>query len=376
MNEKIARFLADNKLPTPCLVFDLDVVEDNYRRMTTNLPDTKVFYAVKANPAPEVLRRLAALGSCFDTASPTEIDMALAAGASPDRISYGNTIKKKADIAYAHDRGIDLFAFDCEAELDKIADAAPGARVFCRLLTSGAGADWPLSRKFGCDAESAFELMLMARDRGVAPYGLSFHVGSQQKDPEQWDEALRITGDLFRALEARGVLLQMVNLGGGFPAIYRDEMPGTEAYGEAIRSALVQHFGNHLPETLIEPGRGMVGNAGVIRSEVVLVARRRAEDDRPWVYLDIGKFGGLAETIDEAIQYPITAVERCGMPEPVILAGPSCDSVDVLYEHADYRLPNDLEAGDHVDIHATGAYTTTYASVGFNGFPPLTEFYI
>ncbi|MBC7137105.1 MAG: alanine racemase, partial [Oceanibaculum nanhaiense] len=177
MNEKIARFLAERRVETPFLVVDLDVVEENYRALASALPNAKIFYAVKANPAPEILNRLTGLGSNFDTASVVEIEDALAAGASPSRISYGNTIKKETDIARAHALGVRLFAFDSEAELDKIARAAPGARVFCRILTSGEGADWPLSRKFGCEPEMAFDLLLKAAEKGVIPYGISFHVG-------------------------------------------------------------------------------------------------------------------------------------------------------------------------------------------------------
>ena len=375
MNEKIARFLAERRPATPCLVVDLDVVEENYRALSGALPDARVYYAVKANPAPEVLRLLVALGSSFDTASVPEIEMCLEAGASPERISYGNTIKKQADIARAFELGVRLFAFDSMGELRKIAESAPGSRVFCRILTSGEGAEWPLSRKFGCEPEMARDLLLAAGPMGLRPHGVSVHVGSQQKDLGQWDVALTQTAELFRDLEARGVQLRMVNLGGGFPTRYRTDVPRAQAYGLAIREGLLRHFGNRIPETIIEPGRGMVGNAGVIQSEVVLISHKSANDNRRWVYLDIGKFGGLAETMDEAIQYPITT-PGCGDAEPVILAGPTCDSADVLYEKADYRLPKDLKIGDRIEIHATGAYTTTYASVAFNGFAPLSQYYI
>ncbi|MEI8393430.1 MAG: type III PLP-dependent enzyme [Rhodospirillaceae bacterium] len=375
MNEKIERFLAERRPATPCLVLDLDVVEGNYKALESALPDARIYYAVKANPAPHILKLLVRLGSSFDCASVQEIDMVLAAGGNPTGISYGNTIKKQSDIARAFERGVRLYAFDSIAELEKIAVAAPGARVFCRILTSGEGAEWPLSRKFGCDVAMAKDLLLKAPGLGVVPFGVSFHVGSQQRDPGQWNAALATTAQLFRELEAEGVELKMVNLGGGFPTRYRNDIPNAQAYGKAIFKALRTHFGNRIPETIVEPGRGMVGNAGVIESEVVLIAKKSEEDDRRWVYLDIGKFGGLAETMDEAIQYQIEC-DRTGEVEPVILAGPTCDSADVLYERADYRLPVDLRIGDRIRIDATGAYTTTYASIGFNGFPPLEEYYI
>ena len=376
MTKKIEKFLAENKPATPCLVMDLDVVADNYRRLHAAVPRAGIYYAVKANPAPEILKLLAKLGSSFDTASINEIDMVLAAGASADRISYGNTIKKKADIAQAHSRGVSLYAFDSDAELGKIADAAPGARVFCRILTSGANADWPLSRKFGCDVQMARKLLIEAAKRDVRPHGVSFHVGSQQRDPAQWDEAVAQAAWLFRECEEAGVQLSMLNIGGGFPTRYRRTIPGMKAYGAAIDESLSRHFGNRIPDIIVEPGRQMVGSAGIIQTEVVLISKKSADDAKRWVYLDIGKFGGLAETMDEAIQYPITSSSRSGAVAPVVLAGPTCDSADILYEKADYRLPEDLSIGDKLEIRATGAYTTTYASVAFNGFEPLKTYCI
>jgi ornithine decarboxylase len=375
MTHKIAQFLAERRPATPCLVFDLDIVEENYLDMARALPDAQIYYAVKANPAPEILERLVALGSRFDTASVAEMRMVLAAGAKAEHISFGNTIKKQVDIATAYALGVRLYAFDSEAELNKLAAVAPGSQVFCRILTSGAGADWPLSRKFGCDVAMAESLLRAAPGKGLIPVGVSFHVGSQQRDPGQWDTALAEAAGLFRRLEAEGVNLSLVNLGGGFPTKYRREVPSAAAYGAAIRQALAHHFGNHMPNTIIEPGRGMVGNAGVIQTEVVLIARKSANDNRRWVFLDIGKFGGLAETMDEAIQYPIES-DKQGPTEAVILAGPTCDSADVLYEKADYQLPLALEIGDKLEIKATGAYTTTYSSVAFNGFQPLEAYYI
>ncbi|MDR3517118.1 MAG: type III PLP-dependent enzyme [Azospirillaceae bacterium] len=375
MNEKIAQFFDERRPQTPCLVVDLDVVEENYRTLENALPEARIFYAVKANPAPEILRLLARLGSAFDTASVNEIRDVLAAGAQPDHISYGNTIKKQADIATAYALGVRLFAFDSEAELNKIAVAAPGSRVFCRLLTSGEGAEWPLSRKFGCEPEMARELLIKAAGKGVVPYGLSFHVGSQQRDPTQWDAALQTAAALFRDLESQGIELTMVNMGGGFPTRYLRDIPSAVQYGQAIFDSLRRHFGNRIPETIVEPGRGMVGNAGVIETEVVLISKKSAHDDRRWVYLDIGKFGGLAETMDEAIHYPIVS-NRNGSVSPVILAGPTCDSADIMYERTVYELPDDLVIGDRLRIEATGAYTTTYASVAFNGFEPLGAHYI
>jgi ornithine decarboxylase len=376
MTDRIKDFLARNREDGPRLVVDLDVVRENYLGFAGALPDTRVFYAVKANPAPEILDLLARLGSCFDTASVAEIEQSLAAGATPDRISFGNTIKKEKDIARAYALGIRLFAIDCEAEVDKIARAAPGAKVFCRILCDGAGAEWPLSRKFGCAPDMAVGVLERAHRLGLVAHGLSFHVGSQQRNPRMWDRALKVSAAIFRDLGERGVQLSMINLGGGFPTRYLKDVPAIRTYGQTIFRALRRHFGNQIPETIIEPGRGMVGNAGIIEAEVVLISKKSNEDKSRWVYLDIGRFNGLAETQDEMIRYPIRTEFDDDALSPCVIAGPSCDSVDVLYEKEPYLLPVSLEIGSKVMIEGTGAYTTTYSSVGFNGFPPLKSYVI
>ena len=376
MSAKISRFLAERQPETPCLIVDLDIVGDTYKAMRRLLPLAQIFYAVKANPAPEVVRRLIELGSSFDTASRGEIDLVLDAGAKAERVSFGNTIKKERDIAYAFERGVRLFAFDSEAELEKLSRAAPGARVFCRILMDCEGAEWPLSRKFGCAPEMAAELLGRARDLGLEPYGLSFHVGSQQTDLEQWDRAVARAARMFSALLEANIELKMLNVGGGFPARYRRKVKSIEAYAASLMGAIRRHYGNKIPEIIIEPGRSLVGDAGTIRSEVVLISKKDFDDERRWVYLDIGKFGGLIETMDESIKYKITTPRDGAATGPVVLAGPTCDSADILYEKTDYQLPLDLAVGDRVDILSAGAYTSSYCSVSFNGFPPLKTYCI
>ena len=380
MTERIHEFLRrrrDGGLDDgPCLVVDLDVVRDNYVAFAKALPDSRVFYAVKANSAPELLQLLVGLGSCFDTASVAEIEMVLAAGVTPERISFGNTIKKERDIARAYALGVRLFAVDCKAEVEKVGRAAPGAKIFCRFLFGCAGAEWPLSRKFGCDPDMAVDVLEHAHKLGLEACGVSFHVGSQQRRTAAWDEALKSASAIFRGCAERGISLSMVNLGGGFPTKYLRDVPAVEAYGRSIFRALRKHFGNRIPETIIEPGRGMVGNAGVIEAEVVLVSNKSEHDHVRWVYLDIGKFGGLAETMGESIRYPIKTPRDGDEVGPCVLAGPTCDSADVLHEKRPYDLPISLEIGDKVLIEGTGAYTATYAAVAFNGFAPLRAFHI
>ena len=376
MTARIREFLKRRKDEGPCLVVDLDVVRDNYNSFAKALPDSKVYYAIKANPAPEILKLLVEMGACFDVASLGETEQVLAAGATADRISYGNPIKKERDIAAAYKLGVRLFAIDCEAEAEKIARAAPGSQVICRIHCDNAGADWPLSRKFGCEPAFAADILEFAHRQGLVAHGISFHVGSQQNNVEAWDRALASTAAIFRTCAERGINLAMVNLGGGFPAKYIRKTPKLESYGKAIFRSLRKHFGNAIPNTIIEPGRGLVGNAGVIEAEVVLIARRNPEDEVRWVYLDLGKFHGLAETIDESIRYPIKTPKDRDEMAPCVLAGPTCDSVDVLYEKNPYPLPVSLAIGDKLLIEAAGAYTAMYSSVGFNGFPPLRQYVI
>jgi ornithine decarboxylase len=376
MNPKIAAYLRDRAPATPCLVLDVDRVEQNYRRLMAAMPLARVYYAVKANPAAPILDRLTALGSSFDAASWEEIEACLAAGARPADISFGNTVKKVSAIKAAHAAGVTMFAFDSEPELKKLAQHAPGARVYCRILVENKGAEWPLSRKFGCEMGMAKDLMVKAAAWGMDPYGISFHVGSQQTQTGAYQAAIARVAMLFTDLREAGVNLRMVNLGGGYPVRYRAEVPEIDAFGDAIMGAMTEHFGNALPEMVIEPGRFMVGDAGVVSSEVVLVSRKGEDDPVRWVYLDIGRFGGLAETEGEAIRYEFRTPHDGGAEGPVTIAGPTCDSTDTLYEKSNYRLPMALEDGDRVELLSTGAYVTTYASQAFNGFKPLAEHYI
>jgi len=376
-SDKLARFFAESEPPTPYLVIDLDIIAENYRRLEQAFPLAAIYYAVKANPAREILAVLSRLNARFDAASIYEIEDCLSLGIEPGRLSYGSTVKKIRDIALAFAGGIRLFAFDSEAELVKLAEAAPGAEVFCRIFTSGAGADWPLSRKFGCELDMAASLLHRARALGLEPGGISFHVGSQQSDPEQWDIAIGETARLFTDLGQRGIELRSINIGGGFPARYRRNVPPLGAYAECIERSLIRHFGNHRPEIILEPGRAIVGDAGTIRSEIVLISQKGfGAGQRRWIYLDIGKFGGLPETIGEAIQYRLKTPHDGKPTGPVVLAGPTCDEVDILYEKTGYELPLDLAIGDRIDILSAGAYTASYASVGFNGFPPLKQYFV
>ena len=376
MSRKIAEFLANTQRQTPFLVIDLDLVVERFWATRKALPNMDIYYAVKANPAAEIVQALAKEGSLFDVASVPEIDICRRTGVSPTQISYGQTIKKETDIATAHAAGVDLFAFDSKGEMEKLSRSAPESKVFCRIATKGHGAEWPLSKKFGCQTDVAEELMKQAKNYGLKPHGLSFHVGSQQTDPEQWDGAIADASKIFYNLAKAGIELELVNLGGGLPAKYHSNVPTLSHYGEKIVSSMCQHFGKQMPTMIFEPGRGLVGDAGVIQTEVILIADRNNSNPQRWVYLDIGKFGGLPETIGEAIKYRVRTPHDGSETVPCILAGPTCDEVDVLYKHTPYMLPKKLQIGDRIEIQSAGAYTWSYSSVCFNGIPPLRQYVI
>ena len=365
-----ADFIARNSFDKPTLVVSRERVAEQFDALRAGLGQAHIHYAVKANPASEIIRLLVEKGSGFDAASRAEIELCLGQGAKPENISFGNTIKRASDIAFAHSAGVTLFAADSEAELDKIAAHAPGARVYIRLIVENSEADWPLSRKFGC-AASAFPAMLnYARSVGLVPYGLSFHVGSQTRLAKSWNPVLDQVADLWHAARVDGNDLQLLNLGGGFPAFYGETIDAPRVYAAEVMANVKARFGE-VAQIMAEPGRGMVAEAGHIAAEVMLVSRKSADDLHRWVYLDIGRFSGLAETEGEAIRYQFETAHDGGETGPCVLAGPSCDSADILYEKRPIQLPLALRDGDKVMIRNCGAYTSTYSSVGFNGFPPL-----
>ena len=366
---------------TPFLVVDLSRIKGKFNEMVGLFPAAKIHYAMKASPAVEVINLLADLGSNFDCASIYELDRVLDCGVDANRISYGNTIKKAQHIKYAYEKGVRLYATDSEADLKNIATYAPGSNVFVRILVEGSDtAEWPLSRKFGCDPVMATDLLIQARDLGLVPYGVSFHVGSQQKSATVWNDALLMVKDIFdQLLNEQGIKLQMINLGGGFPARYLSDVNPIKEYAEAVKQYLVDGYGvDDMPEIILEPGRSLAASSGVLVSEVVLISRKSHDDTTRWVYTDVGLFQGLIETLGEAIKYPVYTpkMEKSTNSGKVVLAGPTCDSADIMYEETNYQLPEELEIGDQIFWLATGAYTNSYSSIEFNGFPPLEVVYI
>ena len=367
---------------TPFLVVDLSRIKTKFEEMVELFPKAKIHYAMKASPAVEVIELLASLGSNFDCASIYELDRVLSVGVEPERISYGNTIKKAAHVKYAYDKGIRLYATDSKADLQNIAEQAPGSKIFVRILVQGSEtAEWPLSRKFGCHPDMAIDLLVQAKQLGLESYGISFHVGSQQKAVAAWDDALakvKYMSDWMKYEE--GIKLKMINLGGGFPTNYISEVNPIKVYADEINRYLAEDYADEedMPEIILEPGRSLVGGSGVLVSEVVLISRKSRTDLTRWVYTDVGLFQGLIETLGEAIKYPVYTpkMETSTDAGTVVLAGPTCDSTDIMYEETNYKLPQELEIGDRIYWLTTGAYTNSYSSVEFNGFPPLEVVYI
>ncbi len=386
VSKKIIDFLSKNAdLPTPFLVVDTSLVEKKYKEFVKAYgKNIKVYYAVKCNPAKEVLQLLDKLGSCFDVASYEEIELCLSLGINPNKLSWGSTIKKASLIKKAYEQGIKLYAFDSEEELLKIAENAPKSQVYCRIMVSNDDAQWALSKKFGCSLDMAEYLTIKAKELNLDPLGISFHVGSQQLNANAWREALMSTATVFNNLENKhNIKLKMVNIGGGYPAYgyLNTDVPCVSQYSHAVSDTLKEYF-NSIPEIYAEPGRFIVGDTGIIKTEVILVSKKSYYEDIRWVYLDVGVFGGLAETLDECIKYNITTellnkknstIEDVG---EVAIAGPTCDGMDIMYKDYKYKLPMSLKSGDYLYIHSTGAYTTTYCSVAFNGFKPIKDYYI
>ncbi|MEU6592386.1 type III PLP-dependent enzyme [Streptomyces sp. NPDC046881] len=366
---------------TDRLRYDLTGIERQHATLLEELPGTHIRFALKACPVDEVLRTLAAAGAGFDAASPAEIEQALHAGAHPDHIHYGNTVKSDHDIAEAHRLGVRTFATDSVEDVTAIAAHAPRARVFCRLATSGEGALWGLNRKFGCTPEDAVRVLGAARDAGLVPAGLSVHVGSQQMTVEAWQQAVDTLAGTLVALAGRGIVPDHVNLGGGLPALGYLDRRGTPLDPPLDKIFTVLREGmEHLTalaaaplDFVLEPGRHLVADHGVIHAHVVRLTGRTQPDGGParWLYLSVGKFNGLYEM--DQVTHPLVFPGRENEEHvPAVVAGPTCDSDDAYGAgRHPVPVPASLASGDPVRILSAGAYAGSYMTRGFNGIRPL-----
>ncbi|MCG8528807.1 MAG: type III PLP-dependent enzyme, partial [Opitutales bacterium] len=346
--------------------FDKARLVDNYRCFRAALPTVAIHYAVKCLSDSSVLNTLLAQGSHFEIASTRELDLLLAQGVKPQHILYSNPIKSPAAIRYAADRGVQWYAVDSTDELLKIAAITPDARCYLRIHTSNDGAMWPLEEKFGARRREIDAILSTAAEHRVQLVGVTFHVGSQCLNPDNWRRGIRTARAVFEAMKALGITAQLLNIGGGFPAAIGSDVPTIETIAAVINEELAAL--DPQLKVVAEPGRYLVASAGCLVCRVIGTAVRSGQR---WLYLDTGTYGGLME-MAEGFRYPMIT-ERRGAVADWTVAGPTCDAVDICSKQV--SLPVDLQSDDFVYIVYAGAYTITSAST-FNGFakPRLIAF--
>jgi len=374
--EQLIKHYNPAQLKTPVLIMDKCIIKEKYQQIKDSIKGVKVFYAMKANSNIEILRLLKDLGSGFEVASLNELNDLLSLGVNPKNIISSNPIKTVEFIKKCAKVGMEYFAFDSEMEIDKLSEYAPGSKVYLRIVVDNTGSEWPLSKKFGADSSRALELLKYVQKSKVIPYGITFHVGSQCLNPLNWSNALITTAELFNMAYRHNIKLKLINLGGGIPIQHIKKAPQIDEIKDQIEKTLKDAFNGYKDlELIIEPGRAIVGDAGNIVTSVILKSQRGSEN---WLYLDIGVFNGLMESI-EGFNYEIVSERELNNLThredliPYIIAGPSCDSVDTMFK--DYYLPKDLTLGDKLYIINAGAYTLSYAS-RFNGFEPPRTFFL
>lgn len=349
------------KYPTPSLIFSLNRIKENYREIKKSIKNVEVFYAVKANDNIRILEVLNQEGSSFEISSLAELKKLIKINVPREKIICLNPIKNPDFLMQMNKSRIEIMAFDSTEEIDKIAKYAPNSKVVLRIIVDNEGSDWPLTKKFGVDAADALSLLKYAAKKNIAPIGLTFHVGSQCLNQNNWVSALYICDDIWNKAKAIGLDFNFLSLGGGIPVQHLKTIPEIQSIGKAINKALISNFKSNkgLTRVTIEPGRGLVGDAAIMTTKVIGKAKRGNEE---WIYIDVGVFNGLMETIAN-FQYEIKT-EKVGKKREVTIGGPSCDSVDIPFKNI--NLP-EVETGDYVYIINAGAYTTVYAA-NFNGF--------
>ena len=342
----------------PVLVMSRQRLRANVRRFMAAMPRVRPHFAVKANPDKEILRIFQDEGTCFEIASIAELDAMVTLGADMETVFYSNPIKSPQSIKHAADHGVIWYCVDTHEEVEKIAMINPQAKLYLRIAVSNEGSSWPLAGKFGAGPAAVEAIIAAAKQFNMPICGVTFHVGSQCCNIDNWVAGIRAAKQLFAKLISHGFMPQLLNLGGGYPLQFNGDEPCIEQIGEAINREL-----EDIPESIqvmAEPGRYLVGSAGCLVSQIVGVASR---DDARWVYLDTGVYGGLMEL---TMDFPLSLVsERTGDLALWTLAGPTCDSIDVMGRH---QLPTNSVAGDFVYMPNLGAYCTTCAC-DFNGFP-------
>jgi ornithine decarboxylase len=337
----------------------------NYQTIQRAFPDAIVGYTVKSNPNPLLLGALARLNDAwFEVASRAEVEMLSNIGVRGQRIFYSNPVKQMSHIQAAVARGVRLFAFDSEAEVEKLAAFDLPLEVYVRMTVPHTGALWPLTHKFGVEPHKAIELLKLAQSAGLKPVGLSFHVGSQCTRPETWADALRAVAPAWAGAREAGIDLDLIDMGGGFPAAYTGPVPKPADVAKVV-NRVIDSCVPGAQRVLLEPGRGVSATTADMVLEVTGVAER--PDGQTWLYLDGGVFSGLYEIPDgiRPAARPIISEPRPLGMTTYRLAGPTCDSVDTLFE---MRSPVELKTGDRIVLKNCGSYVYAVGSP-FNGFP-------
>jgi len=353
------RAALENGYDKPFLLIDSSIIRHKTRRFKAAMPRVRPHYAAKANPDPRVLKTLIEEKSGFEIASTVELDLLLNLGVPASEIYYSNPIKSSAYIKYAAAKGVEWYAIDSIEELRKIINIAPNAKMYLRIDTPNIGSDWPLAGKFGTHLADIREIIHEAARLKADLAGVTFHVGSQCRNPQNWRVGIERAKKVFENMRHEGLHPRLLNIGGGFPVRNTKPIPSIEVIAKVVNAEIAD-----LPDEIqimAEPGRYLVSDSACFVCQVVGTATR---NDKRWMYWDAGMFGGMIE-ITEGLHYEILT-DRSGNNVPWSIAGPTCDSVDILMQNE--MLPQNIQEGDFIYILNAGAYTTAYAC-NFNGFP-------
>lgn len=357
------------QITTPYMLIDPAVIERQYKALAGQLPLFKIFYAAKCNPSPGIIQKLKQLGSSFEAASLAEVRLLLDNGVDKENIIFSNPVKIHEHIESAFKLGIKHFAFDSQSEVDKLAKLAPGSLLHLRLSVSNVGSAVKLSSKFGATVSQATELMVDAKKKGLKPYGITFHVGSQALNEDAWKNALKQTAAVLTGLRKEQIKPKVINIGGGFPVQYAGKVPHLNVLTTSIKQS-IHKYGLDKYEFWCEPGRFLAADSTVIVASII---GKSIRNGREWLYLDVGKFQAFIEMFEsEDFQYPVISLKE-GLTTEYVLTGPTCDAFDTMFLHA--QLPANLEIGDKVIFAKAGAYTTVYGSA-FNGFDIPQPYYV
>lgn len=343
---------------TPLLILSVEQVKRNYEMLAEYLPGVQLYYAVKSNPNENIVRTLAELGSCFDVASDGEMQTLTAMGIEPHRMVYANPVKTAGGLATARCTGINKFTFDSESEIGKMAKAVPGGSVLLRVRVDNPKALVDLNKKFGAHPDDVLRLLRLAREQGLDVAGLCFHVGSQSVSADAYYDALRICRRLFDEAAAEGFALRVLDIGGGFPIPALNETIDIPGILTRINAGVKEYF----PDTEIwaEPGRFICGTAMNLITRVIGTQERNHQQ---WYFLDDGLYGTFSAVIFDHWDFELETFKK-GELIPATFAGPSCDSLDIMFRD---KLTQRLELDDLILVPDCGSYTSASATV-FNGF--------